>query len=158
MAKFRKVSTLKNKICIFIAGSMSSSEMRMNPRPPKTPAWSHGLMTSPLDDPSSCSDNASDNSDKLDNYCSSQPPATSNGVGGVNTPGCKSRKRKIIGNSGPSFVTSGNCNESTGNRAHGESGSTGQNHAQKDGSEIRSNQGTFGSFNRCMVDESIIEP
>ncbi|OXA58838.1 Alpha-globin transcription factor CP2 [Folsomia candida] len=77
-----------------------SSEVRMAPRPAKSacPAWSHGLLPSPIDDPSSCSDNASDNSDKIESYCQSQ----AQGNGG------KNRKRKIVGNGGnPSFVNSG---------------------------------------------------
>lgn len=71
-----------------------STDVRMAPRPAKTPAWSHGLLPSPIDDPSSCSDNASDASDKIEGYC--QPPNQTNG---------KTRKRKIVGNAaGPSFM------------------------------------------------------
>lgn len=102
-----------------------SSEMRMAPRPAKAPAWSHGLFPSPVDDPSSCSDNASDNSDKIDSYCQSQPQSG----------GSKNRKRKIIGNGAPSFVcTGGPVSEST-NR--------GQQHepSQKDPNEGRNSIG-----------------
>lgn len=79
---------------LFSIGNMSS-EVRMAPRPAKTGAWGHGLLPSPIDDPSSCSDNASDNSDKIESYCQSQTQGNGN----------KTRKRKIVG--GPSFMNSG---------------------------------------------------
>lgn len=67
-------------------GNMSTSDVR-TPRPAKTPAWSvPPMMTSPMDDPSSCSDNASDNSDKLDTFC--QAP--------VQNSATKTRKRKMV--------------------------------------------------------------
>ncbi|CAG7723071.1 unnamed protein product [Allacma fusca] len=85
------------RVGYLLARSMSSSEVRMTPRPAKTPAWSvPPMMTSQQDDPSSCSDNASDNSDKIENMCATQNQHN------------KNRKRKI-GNSS-SFGTTNNAN------------------------------------------------
>jgi hypothetical protein len=138
-------------IFLSMIGSMSSSEMRMTPRPPKTPAWSHGLMNSPLEDPSSGSDNASDNSDKIESYCQQTQIQTPNGMGaaGGNT-GNKNRKRKIVGTGVPTFLTNGACSNDVGSggRSHNENGSQQQQHQQqqqqqqqKDGNDLRSNQG-----------------
>lgn len=82
-------------------GNMSTSDVR-TPRPAKTPAWSvPPMMTSPMEDPSSCSDNASDNSDKLDSFC--QTPAQ-------NTTS-KTRKRKMVtSGGGPGYMNPGAMN------------------------------------------------
>jgi len=66
-----------------------SEQVRATPRPAKTPAWSIPPLSSPMDDPSSCSDNASDHSDKIESLCSAHqnnttPPTHS-----------KNRKRKM---------------------------------------------------------------
>lgn len=85
---------------------MSTSDVR-TPRPAKTAAWSvPPVMTSPAEDPSSCSDNASDNSDKWDktDFCPTQ----------VQNSGGKTRKRKLVssagggvGGGGQSYVNAG---------------------------------------------------
>ena len=107
---------------------MSSSEVRMTPRPAKTPAWSiPPMMSSPMDDPSSCSDNASDNSDKIENISASQQNN-------------KNRKRKI-GN-GISFGQSNMSNADhvvkDGHLSHGHVG-----HNSSNNNQLNNPHGTF---------------
>jgi hypothetical protein len=86
-------------LCL-IPGTIPSSEVRANPRPAKNAAWSHGLLSSPIEHGTS-SDNASDHSDKLESF--GQPQ----GAHQVKSNNNSGRKRKIISNGCPTFMNSG---------------------------------------------------
>jgi len=120
-------------------GNMSTTDVR-TPRPAKTPAWSvPPMMTSPMEDPSSCSDNASDNSDKLESYCQAPAQNTAN----------KTRKRKIVSSSGAAggFMNAGAMNGAMESGPPGRGGSAGEHgpHNKEMGGDAR-NAGKSNNF------------